>query len=499
MTFTHDVFISYAHLDNQELVEGQKGWVANFHRALEIRVGQYLGKEPDIWRDPKLRGNDVFAETLVTKVQASAILISVLSPRYVRSEWTRREVSEFINGARQAPNVGDKSRIFKILKTPVPSDEYPAELRSLLGYEFFKIDPESGRARELNEIFGPGAQCEFWMKVDDVAQDVCSLLRKLEAEKFGIGATPDAEKPPVYVAFTTSDLAEERENLRRDLQQHGYEVLPRQAFGASLNEVESAIREDLRRCRLSVHMVGSRYGVIPEDGAESLPEIQYRLAEESGRTPALARLVWMPADLEIANERQRGFVERLRLAASSGQDADLLETPFDDLRAIVQVRLQDLAVEMPAAENSAAAAAPERVHLYLIYDKRDVDSIAPWADFLFAGGLEVLHPIFEGDETEIREYHEENLRTCDAVLIYYGAANELWLRRKLREIQHIAGLGRNDPFSALGIALGPPSRPEKRHFQTHDALVVPQMDGLSAAEFAPFLAQAGTRRKARAT
>ncbi|HEX6495551.1 MAG TPA: hypothetical protein VF018_08715, partial [Acidobacteriaceae bacterium] len=60
MTFEYDVFISYAHLDNQELLEGQKGWVANFHRALEIRVGQYLGAQPSIWRDPKLQGNDVF-------------------------------------------------------------------------------------------------------------------------------------------------------------------------------------------------------------------------------------------------------------------------------------------------------------------------------------------------------------------------------------------------------------------------------------------------------
>ena len=28
MRFDSDVFISYAHLDNQELMEGHKGWVA---------------------------------------------------------------------------------------------------------------------------------------------------------------------------------------------------------------------------------------------------------------------------------------------------------------------------------------------------------------------------------------------------------------------------------------------------------------------------------------
>ena len=67
MHFEGDAFISYAHLDNVELVEGRRGWVANLHRALEVRVGQLLGKSPHIWRDPKLSGNDLFAEALLEK------------------------------------------------------------------------------------------------------------------------------------------------------------------------------------------------------------------------------------------------------------------------------------------------------------------------------------------------------------------------------------------------------------------------------------------------
>ena len=73
MEFAGDAFISYAHLDNVELVEGRKGWVANFHRALEVRVGQLLGKSPKIWRDPKLSGNDLFAETLVDRLKQVAL------------------------------------------------------------------------------------------------------------------------------------------------------------------------------------------------------------------------------------------------------------------------------------------------------------------------------------------------------------------------------------------------------------------------------------------
>ena len=62
MEFENDVFVSYAHIDDQALVEGQKGWIANLHRALEIRLAQLLGKQPKIWRDLKLSGNDVFSE-----------------------------------------------------------------------------------------------------------------------------------------------------------------------------------------------------------------------------------------------------------------------------------------------------------------------------------------------------------------------------------------------------------------------------------------------------
>src|SRR3984893_6105717 len=115
MHFEGDAFISYAHMDDVELIEGRKGWVANLHRALAGRVGQLLGEQPQIWRDPKLQGNDLFAETLVEQLRRVALLISIVSPRYVRSEWTRRELTEFWNAAEQQGGIRfhERARIFK--------------------------------------------------------------------------------------------------------------------------------------------------------------------------------------------------------------------------------------------------------------------------------------------------------------------------------------------------------------------------------------------------
>jgi len=51
----NDVFISYAHIDDQPLTEGQRGWISQFHRSLEVRMAQLLGEELKIWRDPTCR------------------------------------------------------------------------------------------------------------------------------------------------------------------------------------------------------------------------------------------------------------------------------------------------------------------------------------------------------------------------------------------------------------------------------------------------------------
>jgi hypothetical protein len=154
MNFEKDAFISYAHMDNVELIEGSRGWITNLHRALEIRLAQLLGKQPQIWRDPKLNGNDVVADVLVERLRRVAALISVVSPRYVKSEWARKELSEFSKAAETQGGVcfHDKARIFKVLKTPVPLEMHPPQLQPLIGYQFFKVDPDSGRVQDRKSV-----------------------------------------------------------------------------------------------------------------------------------------------------------------------------------------------------------------------------------------------------------------------------------------------------------------------------------------------------------
>jgi hypothetical protein len=488
MNFEGDAFISYAHLDNICLVEGGKGWVASLHRALEIRVAQLLGKESRIWWDPKLQGNDYFTVTLSDRLQRVAALVAVVSPRYIKSEWGRKEIDEFCKAADQQGGirVHDKARIFKVLKTPVPLEQHPPELQALLGYEFFKVDTETGRVHELDEIFGPEAQRDFWLKLDDLAHDMCCLLQILEPDREPDRASAPGE-PAVYLAFTTADLKDQREAIRRDLDQHGITVLPDRARPSTAADVQAAVRDDLSRSRMSIHMVGSTYSLVPEGGVDSLIEMQNDLAIERAGKGSFSRLVWLPPGLQVQDERQRKLIERLRSDSRNPAGTDLVERPLEDLRTLMGAWLKRS--DKPPRDRQTVATAPAAsAQLYLIYDQRDADAITPWADFLFKD-FEVIHPVFTGDEAEIREYHEDNLRNCDGSLIFYGAGNECWLRRKLRELQKSAGYGRTKSVPVVGICLLAPKTPEKERFRTHEAVVVPQWNGLLPESLAPFVAR----------
>lgn len=482
MNFEGDAFISYAHIDNMELIEGRKGWVANLHRALEVRVGQLLGKSPQIWRDPKLQGNDFFAETLMERLKRVVALISVVSPRYVKSEWTRKELSEFWKAAEAQGGVciGDKARIFKVLKTPVPRELHPPELCSLLGYEFYKVDSETGKVRELDDIFGPEAQKDFWVKLDDLAHDICCLLQLFESPE---GVLPgEMYKGTVFLAETTFDLKEQREDLKRELQQRGYAVLPDRELPHMASDMERTVREYLSLCQMSIHLVGRQYSLIPEGGAMSLLETQHELAIQRGQLSSFSRLVWIPPGLHVEDPRQSRVIEQLRINPRIQDGADLLETPFSELKTVIQSRLTvGLKDRKGTCVSVPTAADADLLRLYLICDRRDAQCVLPWADLLFDQQFEVMNSVFEGEEAEIRECHEESLRMCDGVLIFYGASTESWLRRKLREVQKSAGYGRSKPRPAVGIVLIPPRTPEKEHFRTHEASVIPQFEGISPA------------------
>lgn len=482
--FEDDLFISYAHIDNQPLAEGLKGWVETFHERLKIRLEQLTGEPARIWRDRKLQGNDVFAETLVARLSKSAILVAVISPRYVKSDWCRKELGEFCRSADAYGGlvVGDKSRVIKVVKFHVPVTEHPEHLRGVLGYEFFEYDQERGRAREFSPDVMPARDIRYWEKLDDIAYDVKQMLDTLARPASQTTQTnAGVESKTVYLSETTSDLSTERELIKRELQLQGHVVLPDRELPLTGRALREALSQYMSRSALSIHLLGGNYGIVPEEETRSLVEIQSEVAGSFDER--VRRIVWMPVGLEARDERQREFVNAFCLGLNRHRNAEVLQTSLEELKKHIEQRMSDNGHKPAQAHVNGGGPAS----VYLICDREDLGEVTPLEEYLFERGFNVFLPAMEGDESSVREDHKANLVECDAALVYYGRGSDVWLRMKQRELQKVAGYGRARPMLAKGIYIAGPPTPAKEHVRDHEAIVVKGFGGFSPAALAPFV------------
>lgn len=498
-TFIEDVFISYRHLDNGLLDDQGKGWIDNFHERFASVLGEALGYEPLVWRDPRLPGNAYFADVLEERIKNTAVVISILSPGYLQSDWCVGELREFCRLADQTGGllVGDRLRVFKVVKTHIDRAEHPPEFQQQLGYEFYEIDKITQRPVAFGQELGRNRDQRYWSKLDDLAWDVKQVLSVINprARICAPGSVFSRAQGTVYLAQTTRDISSERDQIKRELQNRGFDILPERELPLVSPNYEAAVRECVARAKLSVHLIGGSYGIVPEGaGNRSIVRLQNEIAAERNRDEAFSRLLWMPVGLTVQEEAQARFIEHLRTDAATQQGAELLQTPLEELKNVIQLRLSSNG-RKPKDEPSGETPAK----IYLIFDKRDLEGVLPLNEYLSADKhYQVLLPLIdeEGvDDSEGFEIHKDNLARCDAVLIYYGNANQIWFEYKRRDLKKIVGLDRKTQLAAEAVYVAAPRTAHKQLFNSPDTLVIKNFDDFSPAVLDSFVARVQTAAK----
>ena len=142
-SYNNDVFISYSHIDNTPFGDPRGGWVDIFHAQLQNFVNVHVGQRTTVWRDKRLTEAEVFSDEIEQQLHSSAVLISVISPGYLRSEWCNRELVGFTRAAQERGNlrVGNLQRVVKVLRLPVARSLLPPLLDDVLGGQFYRVDP----------------------------------------------------------------------------------------------------------------------------------------------------------------------------------------------------------------------------------------------------------------------------------------------------------------------------------------------------------------------
>lgn len=517
MKFEKDVFISYAHLDDKPLDEGAKGWITDFHRLLETRLEQTIGYEIDIWRDEELTGNEVFSPEIESKLPTLKLMVSIITPRYLGSDWCKRELGSFYQAASTngGVSIGNKSRIFKIVKTPVDKDtieKLPEGIHrifdEILDYKFYIQDPVTGKFKELNRNSWADNEIkqEYMNKLDDVVQDMANLIKQLNNIE-----SNTAERKKIYLAETSFDMQVYRDNIVRELQEANFTVLPDKNLPLVSDKFTEQVESYLDQSMLSLHIVSStKYSVQPEGAEKSSVILQNEIAAKKSATKNLNRLIWIPPSTQAAEanehlaEKQKTFLNELKTNIDYQRGADIVEGPLEEFKQAIFENIRRIAAEEKARQDEiknaeekakkAVSGSADTVSLsqgpklvYLICDQRDLDNTRPLEDLLTNSGAEVLLPLFEGDQAQLRQAHLDNLKICDAVIIYYGAGNYRWTGSMKSDLMRLPALGRSKPLLDRVIYLGGTTDKDKETFKANDMKILNGLTGFNPDLFNDFL------------
>ena len=105
--YEHDIFVSYAHVDDQPFIDAAtaNGWVATLVRYLKNELAQKVGRADavSVWLDAhNLRGHHPLNDEIAIQLERTALLVAILSPGYVASDWCQQEARLFADFGRRS-------------------------------------------------------------------------------------------------------------------------------------------------------------------------------------------------------------------------------------------------------------------------------------------------------------------------------------------------------------------------------------------------------------
>jgi hypothetical protein len=461
--YDHDVFVSYAHAD--EAADSSGKWATEFIDRLRGALKHRLGgsEELRIFFDRESLGSNQQLEEMLTAARRSAIFLAIASRSYASRDWTRHELEAFARVSE------DTSRLFAIECLPLGDGEfYPSPLRGHHRMTFWRTVSPSNTPVPLSLELDAGA---FHQRIYDLAEQIRNRLLVLRKSSSNGGhpthpnAAPSVERIApglanyrrVLLAQVTEDLEDERDELRRYLDQFGVAVVPAATYPQGGDAFKRAFEADLAEAGLLVQLLSTRPGRAPPDLSEGYTRFQRDAAAARG----IEIVQWCRPDLDpdtVTNPQHRELLNAETVIA----------TGFEAFKTEVLRRAT------PAQPKKT----PARSSLVFIDADRDDTAIARALEQEFRlHKLSVVVPTLEGTAEELRADLEENIVDCDALVLVYGQTTPIWVRGQLRLYSKLKAR-RAEPPRVLAVYCGPPqtkpelgfSLPEVREIDCRTAL-----------------------------
>ena len=442
MNFDYDVFISYGSPEGVE-DETVNQWAVKFCDYLAILLNRLNNRELTFMLHDDLRARKQLLGTeRPLAFTNTAVFVTLLSPEYAGSESYQNELKELYNAIYKETDDSTRNinRIFKVLTAPIPSENQPECLVNEIEYDFYEINRYSKKSRTFEIIEGDQPEEKFWFKLVDLVYDIQNSLELLSDKN-----TQKAERNKyVYLAETSFDQTDNRDEIRRELQYLGYNILPLVNLPNDGEKIESLVKNYLNRSVLSVHLMGAFYGEMLKKSKHSLIDLQNQIAREyvENKDSGRKRLIWIPSDLKITDQRQSLYLNRLKRDESK-ENTEIIEAPIEVFKTVLKNKLRE--IETPGRKKTG------NKKVYLVYENQNKSELSEICRMLSEKNIDILESNLENQETGLITAHKQNLIEADAVLIYHGNSNKLWLNSKVQDLVKAPGFGKEKPFSGIGI------------------------------------------------
>lgn len=437
MNYEYDIYISYGKAENADPDADQ--WISCFCGYLSVVLERMNHRKltfmlhDDLYTRKNLLGNEISGI-----FEKTAVFITILSPDYADSEQYIKETQDIYNAINLTKKKHKINRIFKVMTSPLSDEKQPPLLANEINYDFFEINRFSKKTRRL-DITDDGPEEKLWVKLVDLAYDIQSSLNFLNSEK---------DKPAdkfVFLAETTSDQNDNRDAIKRELQNLNIGIYPLVNMPNDGEKITDLLNEYLVNSSLTVHILGAFYGDIVKGSKYSLIDIQNRVTKEfiesDKNKTGLKRLIWIPTDIKHIEQRQSLYINRLK-RDDSREFTEIIEAPLELFKTILKARV----LEKQELKNSTS----KSKKIYLVCEDNNCVKAEEIKTLVLKKGFDVIEQSFAGINTTVTQ-HKNNLVSADAVIILKDKSSTSWMNSKIQDVVKTRGFGKAEPFKAVGI------------------------------------------------
>jgi hypothetical protein len=494
--FAHDVFISYAHDDDQPRWDKDVGWVTGFIDALERQLPGHLSREGGldqknlkVWKDSRtITGADFYDDKIKKAVHESGVMIAVMSRGYFESTYCADELRTFCDSDIAVEfEDGKKSRVLKLILSDISDRMLDQRISRTDGFTFYAKDKDGNERKFMRTV--EGMQDDgYWATMERLASEVGKILTRMAGRRPTAPAAPTGVS--VYLAEVTDDLEDVRAQVKEALAQQGIRVLPELRLHPRSRELRDEVTRNLAEVTLSVHLMGPFAGKSPDGDTTPATHLQYQLASDTAARDksreSLRRIVWLPPDLDLAaiqSSIQKAFLEGLRYEQDSESPMELIKKSVEELKDEIVKKA------LPPKPKMVSKFEPNRTALVYVAhhaaDKQDADRIMTE---LNGHNQDVL--LMRGkDEREQLKDLRLRMLACNAVLILYGRSPLGWVHDVSLKARDIAKKReeRNVPLYAKTICDGPPDPKDDLGLSFVDWQVLKCRKGIDPQALEPFI------------